>query len=187
VILLSFALSSSPINDTASRLFVFIAGVFPVRALEAIAKRANVAIDPEFESDSTKSFDGLPSLDPAKVFALRAAGIQSSYDLAAMPLEDIAARVRIDPRLLGRAVDRALLIEAIGLTLAAKLEPFAITSATELVELNKQQPMPDAIAKAFGDSDNAVKRLADRLASDPRLEKIQKWLDDSRDRKQSPS
>jgi hypothetical protein len=71
------------------------------------------------------------------------------------------------------------LIEAIGLPLAAKLEPFAITSATELVNVNTQ-PMPDAIAKAFADSDTSVKRLADRLAADPRVDKIQRWLDDSR-------
>lgn len=184
VILLSFALSSSPIDGTISRLFVFIAGVFPVRALEAISKRANVTIDPEFEADTTKSFDGLPSLDPAKVFALRSAGIQSSYDLAAIPIKDIASRVRIEPRLLGRAVDRALLIEAVGLDLAKKLEPFAITSATELVVLN-QEGLPEPVANAFtsGDAtlkDPGVRRAAVRLAEDQRVKTVKAWLDESR-------
>ncbi|MDB4955792.1 MAG: hypothetical protein JWO36_3361 [Myxococcales bacterium] len=181
VILLSFALSSSPIDGTISRLFVFVAGVFPVRALEALSKRANVAIDPEFETETTKSFEGVPSLDPTKVFALRSAGIQSSYDLAAIPIEDIAARVRIDPRLLGRAVDRAILIEAVGLELAKKLEPFAITSATELVNLSREGTgLPDPVAKAFGDTDTSVKRLAERLADDERVKTVAAWLGESR-------
>jgi uncharacterized protein YhhL (DUF1145 family) len=171
VILLSFALSASPMNETAARIFVFIAGVFPIRALEAIAKKTNVAIDPDFSSDGPGSFDGLPSLDPAKVFALRAAGIQSSYDLAAMPIEDIARRVRIDPRLLGRAVDRAILIDAMGLSLACELDAFAITSATELVAV--KDAIPEAVCAKLGD---AAKRVADRLATDPRVETIKSWL-----------
>jgi uncharacterized protein YhhL (DUF1145 family) len=171
VILLSFALSASPMNETAARIFVFIAGVFPIRALEAIAKKTNVAIDPDFSSDGPGSFDGLPSLDPAKVFALRAAGIQSSYDLAAMPIEDIARRVRIDPRLLGRAVDRAILIDAMGLALACELDAFAITSATELVAV--KDAIPEAVCAKVGD---AAKRVADRLATDPRVETIKSWL-----------
>jgi hypothetical protein len=179
VVLLSFALSSSPVDGTISRLFVFIAGVFPVRALEAIGKRVNVTVDPDFETDNTRSFDGLPSLDPAKVFALRAAGIQSTYDLAAIPIETIAARVRIDPRLLGRAVDRAILIEAVGLELANKLAIFAINTATELVNLN-EAGLPEPACKAFGEADTAAKRVAERLKTDPRVAKVQKWLDDSR-------
>jgi len=171
VVLLSFALSSSPINDEVSRLFVFMAGVFPLRALEAIAKRVNITVDPDFPSDGPGSFDGIPSLDPAKVFALRAAGIQSTYDLAAMPIEEIVGRVRIDPRALGRAVDRAILIDAIGPKLTADLEPFAITSATELVAV--QSAMPEAVTAKLGD---APKRVADRLATDARVEKIRQWL-----------
>ncbi len=171
VVLLSFALSSSPINDEASRLFVFIAGVFPLRALEAIAKRVNITVDPDFPSDGPGSFDGIPSLDPAKVFALRAAGIQSTYDLAVMPIEEIVGRVRIDPRLLGRAVDRAILIDAIGPKLTAELEPFAITSATELVAV--RPAIPEAVTAKLGD---APKRAADRLATDVRVEKVRRWL-----------
>jgi uncharacterized protein YhhL (DUF1145 family) len=171
VVLLCFALSASPINETATRLFVFIAGVFPVRALEAIAKKLNVAIDPDFSSDGPGDFDGLPSLGPAKVFALRAAGIESSYDLAATPIEDIARRVRIDPRLLGRAVDRALLIDAVGIKFVCDLAPFAITSATELVAL--KDALPAAITAQFGD---AAKRAADRLAVDPRVTEVKSWL-----------
>lgn len=174
VILLAFALSSSPINDDVSRLFVFIAGVFPLRALEAIAKRTNITIDPDFPSDGPGSFDGIPSLDPSKVFALRAAGIQSTYDLAAMPIEEIVGRVRIDPRLLGRAVDRALLIDAIGPRLTSELEPFAITSATELVAVAAQPAaFPAALLEKLGD---APQRAAERLARDPRVDSVRRWL-----------
>jgi hypothetical protein len=172
VILLSLALSSAPFGDIPARLFVFIAGVFPVRALEAIAKRANVTLDPEFVSDDTRMFVGLACLDPAKVFALRAAGIQSTYDLAAMPLHEICSRVRIDPRLLGRAVDRAILIDALGPELACQLEPHAITSATELVAA-AAAGLPAAMTEKLGD---APQRAADRLAGDPRIQKLQRWL-----------
>lgn len=173
VVLLSLVLSSSPLEGPA-RLFVFVAGVFPLRALEAIAKRVNITIDPDFPSDGPGSFDGIPNLDPAKVFALRAAGIQSTYDLAAMPLKEIIRRVRIDPRVLGRAVDRAILIDAIGLKLTEKLEPFAITSATELVAL--REAMPEGMAAKLGDVADPAQRAAERLASDDRMASLREWL-----------
>ncbi|HET9621852.1 MAG TPA: hypothetical protein VFP84_10815 [Kofleriaceae bacterium] len=184
VILLCFALSSSPMNETVSRIFVFIAGVFPTRALEALAKKVNVAIDPDFDS-TVSSFDGLPSLDPTKVFALRSAGIQSTYDLAAMPIDMIAERVRIDPYLLGRAVDRAILIDAIGLPVARRLEPFAITSATELVALKDHMPelvesspptTGDAAAGQSGQLREVAERVAKRLADDLRVIQVRTWL-----------
>jgi uncharacterized protein YhhL (DUF1145 family) len=195
VILLCFALSSSPMNDIVERIFVFVAGVFPLRALEALAKKANVAIDPDFDG-AVSSFDGLPSLDPVKVFALRSAGIQSTYDLAATPIEEIAERVRIDPRLLGRAVDRAILIDTIGLDLAKRLERFAINSATELVALKGAMPdlievpvAPPALPGPPGTIDatpapavpstqlrDAAARVADRLAVDQRVARIRTWL-----------
>jgi uncharacterized protein YhhL (DUF1145 family) len=172
VVLLSLVLSSSPVSDGISRLFVFIAGVFPLRALEAIAKRANITLDPELPSDGPGSFEGIPNLDAAKVFALRAAGVQSTYDLAAMPVKEIIRRVRIDPRVLGRAVDRAILIDAIGLDLQKELAQHGITSATELVAL--QPSMPPCLTDKLGD---AAKRAANRLASDDRVTSIRDWLD----------
>lgn len=186
VILLCFALSSSPMNETVSRIFVFIAGVFPTRALEALAKKVNVAIDPDFDS-TVSSFDGLPSLDPTKVFALRSAGIQSTYDLAAMPIDVIAERVRIDPYLLGRAVDRAILIDAMGISVVHRLEPFAITSATELVALKDKMPelvevpdptstnLPVGVNVTSALRDTAV-RVAIRLADDSRVHQVRTWL-----------
>ncbi|MEO7735273.1 MAG: hypothetical protein ABIY55_30250 [Kofleriaceae bacterium] len=195
VILLSFALSGSSLDETASRLFVFVAGVFPLRALEALAKKVNIAMEGELEAQSG-SFEGLPSLDSSKVFALRSAGIQSTYDLAATPLEEIAERVRIDPRLLGRAVDRAILIDAMGISLARRLEPFAITSATELVALKDNLPMlieaptasstpsvatPAAPAAASSPPPalqlhDAAAAAAQRLAIDRRVALVRTWL-----------
>jgi hypothetical protein len=175
VVLLSLVLSSSPVSDGISRLFVFIAGVFPLRALEAIAKRVNVTLDPDFPSDGPGSFEGIPNLDPVKVFALRAAGIQSTYDLAAMPVKEIVRRVRIDPRVLGRAIDRAILIDAIGLDLQKELAPYGITSATELAAL--QASMPPCLTDKLGE---AAKQAADRLASDDRVKAIRDWLDRER-------
>jgi len=170
VVLLGLALSSADTNPTAARLMVFVAGVFPIRALEAIAKKVNVSIDPDFD-EPPKSFEGLASLDPTKVFALRSAGIQSAYDLAAMPIDEIARRVRIDPRLLGRAVDRAILIDAIGLDMVKKLEPFAINSASELADLAGNIPGP--VSTSLGDG---PARVAEILKRDPRVDQVRLWL-----------
>ena len=178
VILLSLALSSSEINDFASRTFVFIAGVFPVRALEAIAKRVNVTIDPDFATSGPSDFCGLPGLDPVKVFALRAAGIQSTYDLAAMNIKDVAERVRIDPRLLGRAVDRAILIDALTFKLADKLADFGVTSATELVDANLSIAIPAATDGALL---GAAKIAQERLAKDERVMSVRGWLGTTHD------
>jgi hypothetical protein len=183
VILLSFALSSSEINEFASRTFVFIAGVFPIRALEAIAKRVNLTIDPDFSGDRDSSFAGLPGLDPVKVSALRAAGIQSTYDLAAMNIQDVAERVRIDPTLLGRAVDRAILIDALGLKLAEQLSDYGIGSATELVDGGTLDNLkaPTAAPSAPDKVDPTTLRGAavavqTRLSRDERVRSVRGWL-----------
>jgi hypothetical protein len=192
VILLSLALSGADLNEIAARTFVFIAGVFPVRALEAIANRAKMAVDPGFSDDSTPSFAVMPSLDSVKVFALRAAGIESSYDLAATDIAEVAERVRIDPRLLGRAVDRALLIDAMGLSLTDRLSMFGITSATELVDAVDAKhtvvfpPTPSAIPAAPNEAStdgvtqamlfDAALRTANRLRNDVRVKKVRAWL-----------
>ncbi|HEX3766466.1 MAG TPA: hypothetical protein VHW23_47560 [Kofleriaceae bacterium] len=170
VILLSLALSSAEtsLGEAPPRLVVFLAGVFPVRALAALAKRANMSIDPEFETDDARSFACIPSLDPSKVFALRAAGIQSTYDLASVPIVDIIGRVRIDPRLLGRAVDRAILIDAVGDELAGKLAPFAITCASELVAAWRAG-LPAAMDAPLA---SAATRAAERLDGDRRLSEL---------------
>ncbi len=181
VMLLSFALSSSDVNEFASRMFVFIAGVFPVRALEAIAKRVNMTIDPDFSGDQDSSFAGLSGLDPVKVFALRAVGIQSTYDLAAMNIEDVAERVQIDPRLLGRAVDRSILIDAMGLALTEKLGNYGITSATELVDVEKLETLitsPPAGAPADDSTTflHAGPIVQNRLRTDQRVKSVRGWL-----------
>jgi hypothetical protein len=168
VILLSLALSAAPIGDVPARLFVFVAGLFPMRALEALAKRANISLDPELTVESSRSFVGIPNLDPTKVFVLRAAGVQSTYDLASMPIKEIVGRVRIDPRLLGRAVDHAILLDAVGPEIAGQLAPHAITSAMELIEASRTA-LPGVLS-------DAARRAADRLAKDPRITELQKWL-----------
>jgi hypothetical protein len=185
VILLSLALGSSDVNELASRTFVFLAGVFPVRALEAIGKRVNMSIDPDFSPEQGSNFSGLPGLDPVKVFALRAAGIQSTYDLAAMNIQDVAERVRIDPRLLGRAVDRAILIDALGIKLTERLSDFGITSATELVATTELT----ALIAPAGTTDHSAPDQIDaatllraataaqaRLHDDERVRSVRGWL-----------
>jgi uncharacterized protein YhhL (DUF1145 family) len=174
VMLLSFALSASPIEEQISRTFVFVAGVFPVRALEALAKKVSISLDPDFSSDGAGSFEGLPSLDPTKAFALRAAGIQSTADLAAMDINIIAERVRINPCLLGRTVDRAILLDAIGKPLADKLEECGIRLATELVAIRGE--IPKQVFERLGETAQLV---AERLASDSRVEALREWVENT--------
>jgi hypothetical protein len=176
VMLLSLTLSASSSNADISRLFVFIAGVFPVRALEAIAAKVHITLDPDFSSDDAGSFDGLQSLDPTKAFALRAAGIRSTADLAAMNINVIAERVRINPRLLGRIVDRAILLDAAGKPIVDKLETCGIRLATELADL--AATLPKNVVDTLGDTG---KTLADRLAVDPRVKAVRQWLDSTSD------
>lgn len=173
VLLLSLALSATEVNDIAARAFVFIAGIFPIRALESLAKRVNIAMDPDFGGSTTNSFEGIPNLDPAKVFAMRAAGIESVSDLATMPIRDIAERVRVDLHLLGRVVDRAVLIDAIGLDLAKCLVPLGVTSATELVDLDEANLA--IIVEKLG---RAPALVAKRLRNDARLAELRRWVTD---------
>ena len=62
------------------------------------------------------------------------------------------------------------MIDAIGAKLTAALDPFAITSRPELVAA---QPLPSTITDKLGD---APQRAAAHLASDPRVDKVRRWL-----------
>ena len=68
-----------------------------------------------------------------------------------------------------------ILIEAIGLALAKDLESYAIASATELVAVKDsiQCEIPEAAAAKLRD---AARRVAERLAADPRVETVKFWL-----------
>ncbi len=176
VILLSFALSASPVNEQISRTFVFVAGVFPVRALEALGKKLSITLDPDFSPSENGSFEGLPSLDPTKAFALRAAGIQSTADLAAMEINSIAERVWINPRLLGRTVDRAILIDAVGMKIVGQLEECGVRLATEIAVPEAEIPGP--VIEKLGDM---ARMIARRLARDPRVEAVRQWRTNTSD------
>jgi hypothetical protein len=83
--------------------------------------------------------------------------------------------------LLGRAVDRAILIDAIGLELTAKLGCYGITSATELVDtpnldaLIVHTPPVDDVTMLHG----AAALTRARLQNDSRVKSVRGWLADS--------
>ena len=149
-----------------------------MRNTEAIGTRLNVALDPDFTSDKVASFDGLTMLEPVKRFALRTAGNRSTYDLASTNIATVAAHVRIDPVLLGHLVDRAILIDTIGLTVAAKLSELGVQTASDLAGL--AEDVPALVTRCFtGDKqdaspqDTVAKRMCERLRDDPRRDRRQ--------------
>jgi hypothetical protein len=129
--LLGLVLSAVADGSDGARALVFIVGVFPQRGIEWLSKKA--AITPEGLPGTTSSFDALPSIDDDKATVLREVGINGVHDLARCDLSRLLEDVGIDPNLLARAADRALLVDTFGLEAAKKLEAVPIYTATELV------------------------------------------------------
>lgn len=132
VVVLSLALTAIDEGGTISKAMIFIAGIFPQTGLQAIAKIAQTGGERLAQIES-RNLTGLPEIDSLKSSSLRELGITSTADLAA---EDLAGwlitQSRIHPRVLVKAVDRALLQIQLG-DLTEKLETIPIFTASELV------------------------------------------------------
>ncbi len=130
VALLGLVLSSIGDGGDAARALVFVVGIFPQRGIEWLSAKAAVAAASPW---STAGFEALPSLDEAKQASLREVGIDGVADLARCDLERVVVDVGIDPGVLCRAVDRALLIDTFGVEAVAKLDQLPVRTASELV------------------------------------------------------
>lgn len=193
VILLSLALAATSMNETGARLLVFIAGVFPMRALEALAKKVQVTIEPEL-AGYTGTFEGLPHLSTHLLSALRAAGIESTHQLASHTPADVASRVRVHPTLLGRIVDRAILVDVAGIELFKKLEANGLGGVAQLLAVGDEgiERLPDDTKQAarnvqevlrgarVDDDVNKVRGVEAAAPPPPiaaRVRALQEWLD----------
>jgi hypothetical protein len=131
VIVISLVASAITTGDDVSRSLLFIVGIFPQTAVDLLAKKASVVVGRLEET----TFQGLPELGLAKQTTLREHGIDTTHDLARCDLEDLMLHVGIDPGVLVRACDRALLIDLFGLEKLPKLEEVAVFTASDLVLL----------------------------------------------------
>lgn len=187
VMLLGLGLAATALDEPLGRLLVFVAGVFPLGALEAIAKRVQVTVDPAI-AGHTGTFEGLPQLSSQLIAALRSAGIESTHQLALMTPRAVAARVRIDAALLTRLMDRAILIELAGIEVYKKLDAHGIGGARQLAELDAaglaRLPEPEAkIAATLRDALSAKISVAEAPGIKPgpaaelpgRLEALREW------------
>jgi hypothetical protein len=132
VIILSLVLSGITEGDNITRALIFIAGVFPSTGLQAIAKMSKTTVDRLTEDPST-GFQGLPEIDVWKQRSLGELGISSVHDLAGTDLRFVLECTGINPHVLMRAADRALLLDTFGTQGVKALAKVPIYTASELV------------------------------------------------------
>jgi hypothetical protein len=133
VMLLSLVLSGvTTQGEPISRALAFMVGVFPQSGLQAISKLAGTTMDRFTLDDSTPRFRDLPEIDYWKESVLGELGILSLHDLSNENLKELISRVGFNPGVLVNAVDRALLLDALG-PAAAKLTSIPIASASQFV------------------------------------------------------
>ncbi len=133
VMLISLVLSGISSNgEPISRALAFVVGVFPQTGLDSISKLAGKSIDRFTLDDSTPHFRDLPEIDLWKETVLGEVGILSQYDLARARIKDLISTVGFNPRVILDAVDRAILLDALG-PAAAKLPSIPIARASQFV------------------------------------------------------
>jgi hypothetical protein len=114
-----------------SRALIFIAGIFPQTGLQAIGKLAQSGADRLSALNPTGLTD-LPDIDSIKEGSLRELGIYSVSDLAQTDLQWLMVASRIHPRVLLKAMDRALLHDRLG-AYQAQLDTIPAFTASDLV------------------------------------------------------
>jgi hypothetical protein len=133
VMLLSLVLSGiAREGEPVSRALAFMAGVFPQSALQFISKIASATADRFTLDNSTPMFRDLPEIDLWKETVLAEIGVLSPHDLASEELKDLISKIGFNPRVLLKAVDRALLLDAFNQG-AVRLGAIPLNSASELV------------------------------------------------------
>ncbi len=132
VLILSLVLSGVTEGESISRALIFAGGVFPQTGLQAIAKMTQTRVD-QLTGDAGAGFRGLPEIDVWKQTSLRELGILDVHDLARADLSHLVESVGINPHLLLRAADRALLLHVFGSERATSLSGVPLYTASEVV------------------------------------------------------
>ena len=132
VVLLSWVLATLGEEGGLSRVLVFAAGVFPQAGLQAIAKMTQTTVD-RLSAEGTSGFKTIPEIDFWKETTLQEIGINDFNDLAKADLRELLVALGMNPAVLARAADRAVLVQALGAEAADKLAAVPLYTASEVV------------------------------------------------------
>lgn len=132
VMLLSWVLATLGEEGGLSRILVFAAGVFPQTGLQAIAKVTQTTVD-RLSAEGTSGFKTIPEIDFWKETTLQEIGINDFNDLAKADLRELLVALGMNPAVLARAADRAVLVQALGAEAADKLAAVPLYTASEVV------------------------------------------------------
>lgn len=148
VVLLSWVLASLGEEGGLSRALVFAVGIFPQTGLQAIAKMTKTTVD-RVADEAGAGFRTIPEIDFWKETTLQELGIHDFNDLARADVREVLMSLGMNPAVLIRAVDRAVLIHALGAEAADKLAAIPVFTASELVLYTQGR---DAYAPRWGET-----------------------------------
>lgn len=126
------ALTAISSGDGVSNAITFLVGVFPQVGLKFLAQKANVERSGLLPGEAT-AFQGVPEIGLHKQAQLEECGVRDVHELASASVLDVARMSGIHPRLVFRAIDRAILIRTVGLPGVTKLEAIPLRTASDLV------------------------------------------------------
>jgi hypothetical protein len=132
VMILSFSISAiHGEGDGLTEALVFLSAIFPQTAINYIATVARSQSPNFFEGGN--AFPEVKEIDLARQAALREHNIANVGELATADLPEVLEAVGMDPLLLIRAADRALLVYVLGVGPADQLASIPLYTATDLV------------------------------------------------------
>lgn len=132
VVLLGWVLASIGEESGLSRALVFAVGIFPQAGLQALAKMTQTTVD-RLSNEGGSAFKTIPEIDFWKETTLQEMGINDFNDLAKANLDELLVDLGMNPAVLVRAVDRAVLIHVLGAGAAEKLASIPLFTASDLV------------------------------------------------------
>jgi hypothetical protein len=132
VVLLGWVLASIGDEGGLSRALIFAVGIFPQAGLQAIAKMTQTTVD-RLSNEGGSAFKTIPEIDFWKETTLQEMGINDFNDLAKANLDELLLDLGMNPAVLLRAVDRAVLIHLLGAEAAEKLAAIPLFTASDVV------------------------------------------------------
>lgn len=132
VVLLGWVLASIGEESGLSRALIFAVGIFPQAGLQALAKMTQTTVD-RLSNEGGSAFKTIPEIDFWKETTLQEMGINDFNDLAKANLDELLVDLGMNPAVLLRAVDRAVLIHVFGAEAADKLAAIPLFTASDLV------------------------------------------------------
>jgi hypothetical protein len=132
VVLLGWVLASIGEEGGLSRALIFAVGIFPQAGLQAVAKMTQTTVD-RLSNEGGSAFKTIPEIDFWKETTLQEMGINDFNDLAKANLDELLVDLGMNPAVLMRAVDRAVLIHLLGAEAAEKLEAIPLYTASDVV------------------------------------------------------